>query len=369
MMMPVPSFRQAILLGLAFTQVASSSHVSNDLLRLAGTHVVYSYAGLTPPDQLFDLVRLGQVGGIILFADNISNQTGTAATIQALQDANKESPNYDGLPLLVMTDQEGGEVRRVKFNGGGPVLSAKQMGAAPDPVNASTTGGMQVDTTLLPIGINHNLAPVLDVYRQPGDFEDYFQRSFGNTSALVSECIKPFISAMQAGGVVGTAKHFPGLGAASHQQDTDVAPVTLNLTLDELRSVDEAPYTAAIQAGVKMVMTSWALYPALDAEYPSGLSSKWVQGELRGRLGFAGVTITDALEAGALESFGDVPTRALLAAKAGMDLILCSQRNTTQGLVATQTLARALGCGKLNRAEFDAGTERIKAVRKWMATA
>lgn len=367
MRVSVSSVLQTLFLGLAFNRVSVAA-LSDDLLRIAGTHVIYSYAGLAVPEQLLDLIRQGQVGGVILFADNISNQTSTSAAIELLQDANKQSPDYHGLPLLIMTDQEGGEVRRVKFNGGGPTLSAKQMGAAADPANASYTGGMQVDTTLLPAGINHNLAPVLDVYRQAGDFEDFFQRSFGNTSALVSQCIGPFITAMQDGGVVGTAKHFPGLGAASHQQDTDVGPVTLNLTLKELRSVDEAPYQTAIQAGVKMVMTSWAVYPALDADYPSGLSPKWVQGELRQRLGFEGVTITDALEAGALAAYGDVPNRAYLAAKAGMDLILCSQGNVTQGLVATQTLAKALSCGKLNRAEFDTATQRIKDVRRWLVS-
>ncbi len=81
-------------------------------------------------------------------------------------------------------------------------------------------------------------------------------------------------------------------------------PVTLNVSLSGLRARDEAPYPAAIAAGVKLVMASWAIYPALDASHPAGLSPAVIQGELRGRLGYQGVTVTDAIEAGALAAFG-----------------------------------------------------------------
>ena len=107
------------------------------------------------------------------------------------------------------------------------------------------------------------------------------------------------IKAQQAGGVAATAKHFPGLGAAAASQNTDAGPVTLYLSLATIRSIDEVPFAAAIAAGVKLVMVSWAVYPAMGAR-PAGLSPNVVQGELRGRLDFTGVTITDALEAGAL---------------------------------------------------------------------
>ena len=97
-----------------------------------------------------------------------------------------------------------------------------------------------------------------------------------------------FITAQQQTGVAATAKHFPGLGSATRSQNTDTGPITLTVSLSGLRGKDEVPYPAAIAAGVKLVMVSWAIYPALDATYPAGLSTAWVQGELRGRLGFGG---------------------------------------------------------------------------------
>ena len=136
---------------------------------------------------------------------------------------------------------------------------------------------------------------------------------------------------MQGKGVAATVKHFPGLGAATRSQNTDERPVTLNLTLSQIRSIDELPYKSAVTAKAKLAMVSWALYPALDKKFPAGLSSTIVQGELRKRLGFAGVTITDALEAGALQNFGGTANRATLAAKAGMDLLLCASENYSPG--------------------------------------
>ncbi|OAF58003.1 hypothetical protein VC83_05448 [Pseudogymnoascus destructans] len=98
-----------------------------------------------------------------------------------------------------------------------------------------------------------------------------------------------------------------------------------------MRNVDEAPYKGAIAAGADMVMASWALYPDLEAKLPAGLSVPSVQEELRQRLGFKGVTITDAIEAGSLKAFGNDAERGVLAAVAGMDIILASGRNATQG--------------------------------------
>jgi beta-N-acetylhexosaminidase len=139
--------------------------------------------------------------------------------------------------------------------------------------------------------------------------------------------------------------------------------VTLRVPLTSLRTVDERPYRSAIAAGVRLVMVSWATYPALDAKRPAGLSSAIVQGELRRRLAFSGVTITDALEAGALRAFGSTANRAVLAAGAGMDLVLCADQRVAQGTSAEHALAGALQGGRLGRAAFTASVDRVLALR------
>jgi beta-N-acetylhexosaminidase len=110
-------------------------------------------------------------------------------------------------------------------------------------------------------------------------------------------------------------------------------------------------------------MVSWAVYPALDPSRPAGLSSLVVHGELRQRLGFQGVTVTDALEAGALRPYGTIAHRARLAALAGMDLLLCAGHSVGEGQRATGGLARAYRDGLLSRRSGEAAVARIAALR------
>ncbi len=328
--------------------------------QLAGQRVIYSYTGLNPPARLLDLIRHGEAAGVILFGGNVVSAAQVASVMKKLQQAADSSSDPVHLPLLLMTDQEGGQVRRLP---GEPVLSAKAIGRSAHPWATATSEGKLGAQNMRRAGLNVNLAPVLDVYRQAGNFIDEFGRSFSSKSGTVSKLGELFARAEQAQGVAATVKHFPGLGAAARTQNTDVRPVTLSLSLSAIRTIDEVPYKAAIAAKVKLVMASWAIYPALDSKKPAGLSSTIVQGELRTRLGFAGVTITDALEAGALGPFGSIAHRAYLAAKAGMDLLLCSQGSYSEGLSALNSISFDYTHHSLNATAFKAAVARILALR------
>ena len=325
--------------------------------QLAGQRVIYSYPGLTPPALLLQRIRAGEAAGVIFFGENITSEQQIAGVVRQLRDANAQSPVHR--PLLLMTDQEGGKVRRLP---GAPTLSEKQVGQASNPSAAATAAGTGAGRNLGRVGMNVNLSPVLDVYRQPGNFIDKYGRSYSNNPQTVGALGRDFVTAQQATGVAATAKHFPGLGAAPAGSDTDVGPVTLNTSLADLRATDEAPYGPAVGAGVKLVMLSWAVYPALDSARPAGLSPAAVQ-ELRSRTKFSGVTVTDALEAGALKPFGTTGNRAVLAAKAGMDLILASARDVGQGDDAVNALAGGLSNGTLPSGDFDAAVARVSALR------
>ena len=329
--------------------------------QLAGQRVIYSYRGLTPPAGLLDLIRHGEAAGVIFFGGNIASTAQIAGVISEFDQANTSPDNpLRALPLLLMTDQEGGLVRRLP---GAPLLSQKQIGASADPRTQAVDAGAGAARTLAGVGMNVNLAPVLDVSRAPGGFDDRSGRSYGSDPGTVSALGADFITAQQAAGVAATAKHFPGLGAATSAQNTDEQPVTLYLSRDDLRGIDEYPFQAAIASGAKLVMMSWAVYPALDPRWPAGLSSAIIGGELRQRLGFTGVTITDALEAGALQAFGATGQRATLAASAGMDLILCSGQSLDEGEQARLALQEGLSNRTLNRAAFTAAVQRIVSLR------
>jgi beta-N-acetylhexosaminidase len=116
-----------------------------------------------------------------------------------------------------------------------------------------------------------------------------------------------------------------------------------------------------------MVMTSWAVYPALDQKLPSGLSPAIVEGELRRRLRFRGVTITDALEAGAIASFGTPAQCGVLAAQAGMDVLLCSARDVSEGQDTVAAIADALQHHALNPGQFEIALARVLALRNSLA--
>jgi beta-N-acetylhexosaminidase len=328
--------------------------------QLAGQRVIFSYAGQAPPAVLLSLISRGEVAGVIFFKGNIASEAQIAGVIRQLEAADAAATNPVRTPLLLMTDQEGGLVRRLP---GAPFLSEKQIGASPNPAAAARTAGAEAAANLRGVGMNVNLAPVLDVYRTAGDFDDQFGRSYSSDPRTAAALGADFIAAQQAGGVAATAKHFPGLGTAATKEDTDLRPVTLDVPAATLRAVDELPYPAAIGARVKLVMVSWAVYPALDPARPAGLSAQIVEGELRGRLGFAGVTITDALEADALDPYGSIAHRAVLAAQAGMDLILCSARSTTEGTECLSGLEGGYATGALTRVGFQAAAARVMALR------
>jgi beta-N-acetylhexosaminidase len=331
-----------------------------DTSQLAGQRVVYSYRGLTPPAALLRLIRHGEAAGVIFFAGNIAGPAQLAGVARELQQANLSPANPVHVPLLLMTDQEGGLVRRLP---GPPLLSEQQIGQSASAAAQAQLAGHGAAANLRGAGLNVNLAPVLDVYRSAGDFLDQYGRSYSTDPRQVAQLGADFITAQQAGGVAAAAKHFPGLGAAARTQDTDLRPVTLDVPRSALRGVDELPYRAAVAAGVKLVMLSWAVYPALDPARPAGLSPAIVQGELRHRLGFRGVTITDALGAGALARFGGIGHRGQLAALAGTDLLLCSDHRVAEGAQALGGLVAGYRSGQLSRASGQAAVARILALR------
>ncbi|GJN72581.1 hypothetical protein PLIIFM63780_006643 [Purpureocillium lilacinum] len=339
----------------------------SELDLIAGQHVIYSYNTSDPPEELLKLTRAGLVGGVLLYDLHIN--AGTPAKMGELLAAYRASPARRLLrskygrdtSLLIMTNQEGGTIFK-PIKEYGPDQTAREVGASANPRAVGTQAGKEASQALKAYNINVNLAPVMGVYRKPGNFLDFYGRSYGTTAKQVIDAAVPFIKAQRERDILVTIKHFPGLGAAEVEQNTDLAPVTLNVPLKELKTVDTATFAAAIRSGVDMVMPSWAIYPAVDS-LPAGLSEKWMKRELRGRFGFRGVTITEAMEAGSIVPFGDIKARAKLAFKAGNDLILASQLNVTEGVEIRQTLVDAVKSGEINRRDFDEATRRIVELR------
>jgi beta-N-acetylhexosaminidase len=324
------------------------------LRQLVGERLLTGLAGTGVSAKLRAAIGRGAVAGVVLFAENIPSRAAGRRLIAGLQAIRRPPALRD--PLLIMVDQEGGLVKRV---GGAPNASAAEMGQRG--AAFSREQSRLTARNLRSLGVNVDLAPVLDVAR-PGGTIAATERGFGTTAKAVTASAVPFAAGLQAGGVAATGKHFPGLGAAG--ENTDDAVQRIPLSQAQLRAVDEAPYRTFIAAGGDLVMLSTAIYPALSP-LPAAFSRPIVTGELRQRLGFAGVTISDALETVAVRAFGGPAQAGVAAARAGTDLLLYTHLAAAEA--AGRALREKLRAGALDRAEFKAAVERVLALRGELA--
>lgn len=301
------------------------------------------------------MIGRGELAGVILFEDNVGGKARTRRAIGSLRRANRRSGL--GAPLLVTVDQEGGLVKRVP---GAPSASAEQMGTRSR--RYAQRQGRSTARNLAGYGINVDLAPVLDLAR-PGSAIAAEGRSFGRQPREVrSLAVEGFARGLQSRGVAATAKHFPGLGAA--RVNTDDASQRITLSRRELRAADERPFSAFAEANGALVMLGHATYTAF-ANRPASLSRRIATGELRRRLGFEGVTITDSLDAAAVRAFAGRSRIAIEAADAGSDLLLYGSWETAAR--SGRTLRRKLRGGKLDRSEFEAAADRVLELRRALA--
>jgi beta-N-acetylhexosaminidase len=318
--------------------------------QLAGQRLITGFDGSSAPAPVRRMIREGRVAGVILFAENIPTRSAGRALIRGLQSVPRPAGLRD--PLLVMIDQEGGLVKRI---GGAPAVSAAAMGEG-GPAYSREQGRL-TGRNLLDLGANVDLAPVLDVARPGGTIAET-ERGFGATAAAVAGSAVPFAEGLEGAGVAATAKHFPGIGSA--RLNTDFAVQRIGLSKAALRRVDEAPYRGFIDAGGDLVMMSSAIYPAFS-ERPAAFTRAIATGELRGRLGFEGVSITDALESVAVRDFGGPAKAARAATRAGVDLLLFADPDSARE--AQGALARSLRSGDLPRAGFETSAGRVLRLR------
>jgi beta-N-acetylhexosaminidase len=322
--------------------------------QLTGLRIVAGFEGSVVPPPLRAAVGDGSLAGVVLFADNLPSRAAGRRLIARLQAIRRPPKLRD--PLLVMVDQEGGLVKRV---GGPPSAAAAQMGRRG--AAFSREQGRRTARNLRQLGANVDLAPVLDVAR-PGGTIAATERGFGASAEEVIATAIPFAIGLQQGGVAATAKHFPGLGAAT--ESTDFAVQRIGLERATLRAVDEAPYRAFVAAGGDLVMLSTAIYPALGPD-PAAFSRPIATGELRDRLGFEGVSVTDALDTVAVRAFGGPSRAGVAAARAGSDLLLFTDLAAAER--SRRALLAKLRAGALERGEFEAAAQRVLDLRAGLA--
>jgi beta-N-acetylhexosaminidase len=318
------------------------------LKRVVGQTIAGKVGKSGPSEEVLRSVRKGQLGGVIMVPQN--EQT-LEQQVGQLQDAARVGDNP---PLLIMVDQEGGEVKRLP---GPPDQSAAQLGESGD-ADLSREEGEKTGTYLAGLGVNVDLAPVLDVARS-NTAETIAARTFGDDADLVSELGVGFIEGLQGANVAATAKHFPGLGLATVNPDD--SPVVVAATQEDINAALQ-PFQAAVDAEVDMVMMSTASYPGLGSRQPAALAAPIVQGLLRDRLGFEGVIITDDLEGDAISEETNPARAAIAALTAGNDLALFAGSSRTAG-EAFDAVVRAAKGGEVDRGILDQAYARVATLK------
>ncbi|MEC1553730.1 glycoside hydrolase family 3 N-terminal domain-containing protein [Bacillus haynesii] len=324
-----------------------------------------SAKGLTEMnDEVAGIIQKYRLGGVILFAENV---TGTEQTVRLTDGLQKASPD---IPLFITIDQEGGIVTRLESGTNLPGNMA--VGASSSSKNAFRSGKI-IGKELVSLGINVNFSPVLDVNNNP-DNPVIGVRSFSSKPELTSKLGIQMMKGLQDEQMIATAKHFPGHGDTAVDSHYGLPLVPHNEK--RLRSVELAPFQKAIDAGIDMIMTAHVQFPAFDDTtykskkdgedimVPATLSKKVMTDLLRKDLGFKGVVVTDALNMKAVsDNFGQEEA-VVMAVKAGVDIALMPAQVTS--LETEKNLSRvfealltAVKKGEIPIEQIDQSVERI----------
>lgn len=289
-----------------------------------------------------------KLGGYILFGRDFKNKTAEQVRndISSYQSA-------AGVPLLIGTDEEGGTVVRASSN---PNLFPHS-GLSPQDLFAQ--GGMdaiiqdarQKSVTLLDLGVNVNLAPVADVSTDSNDF--IYDRAFGQDAQATAEYVSNVVKTMDAQGIGSVLKHFPGYG---NNVDTHTGVAIDERPYETFQTSDYLPFTAGIQAGADAVLVSHNVMTCVDSQLPASLSPA-VHKELRETLGFQGVIMTDDLAMDAVAAYAGDQSPAVMAVKAGNDMIV-----TTDFQTQIPEVIQAVKNGEIDEEQID---QSVTRVLKW----
>jgi beta-N-acetylhexosaminidase len=306
-----------------------------DVRRLALSSLLLGFVGPTPPRWLLDALADG-LGGVVLFGSNLGDGRDVAAVTARLRAA-------AGRDIVIALDEEGGDVTRLDTVRGSASPGAAALGYVDD-VAATEDAYATIAARLAEAGVTLDLAPVADVNIDPRN-PVIGVRSFGADPVVVARHVAAAVRGLQRLGVAACVKHFPGHGATSADSHHEVA--TVDRSAAELEATELAPFRAAIEAGARSVMTGHLVVPAFDGELAT-VSAAITTGLLRGRLGFTGTVVTDALEMRAVSATMGMERGFVAALAAGADAVQTGARDYPEFLAAAvEAVGRALDRGEL----------------------
>ena len=325
-----------------------------------GQLLMVGFPGTTPTPEIIDLIQNHHVGGIIFFSRNIQSPKQVLELTSSLQHIAKEAGHRH--PLLIAIDQENGMVQRLGDDAEGVTqfpgnMALGAIGSEQIAYDIAAATGRE----LLALGINYNLAPVVDVNNNPAN-PVIGVRSFGEDPQLVARLAVATVKGYRSTGVITCLKHFPGHGDTA--VDSHLSLPTLPFDMERLHSLELVPFRSGIEAGVDSVMIAHIAFPSLtgNADLPATLSPTIVQGLLREQLGFSGVIISDCLEMKAISETVGVGLGAVKALQAGIDVILISHLHPRQR-AGINALLTAVQMGEVSQDVVTQAVERVTRLK------
>ena len=320
------------------------------LSQKVGQMFFVGFSGTSMPSNLSNAITNYNFGNVIYMGQNVSNTSTLASMSNAIQNKMVSS---NLVPGFISTDQEGGNVARIK-SGGTHFISQMAIAATNDPNNAYLEG-LAVGKELNSYGINMDFAPVLDVNNNP-DNPIIGIRSYSDNPLIASLFGNNFIKGLQESGTIACPKHFPGHGNTA--VDSHYGLPIITSSMNELYQVELAPFISAIKNGVDAIMTTHIIFEAIDTKYPATLSEKVLTGLLRNELNYKGLIITDGMQMDAIRKyFGTSDVTSVQAIKAGVDILLYTSLNDP--MTAHTAIIKAVKNGEITEERINESVRRI----------
>jgi beta-N-acetylhexosaminidase len=315
--------------------------------QLAGQRLMVGFDGPDFSDEVKYLIDRLQVGGIILFAQNVKSPEQLKELCTAMQNYATATGNP---PLFIAIDQEGGQVARLKAPftqfPGNPHMTGEE-----DAIHFAEVTAAELSRA----GINMNLAPVMDV--APQNINSVMAaRAFGHDPAWVTRLGVTVIKHLQQNHVMAVAKHFPGIGRTVLDSHLDLP--NLDAKIVELQSFDLIPFEAGIANDVSGILLSHILYQNIDPQWPASLSPRIAKDLLRDQMGFAGLTLTDDLDMGAIAKHYDIKTIVRQALEAEIDIVMICHKGPNIEIAFKEMVKHLADSPKLNEKAI-ASVQRI----------